>query len=237
MNELRRILYVEDEPDIREITRLALELVGGYEVQVCASGREALQQLQDFTPDFILLDVMMPDMDGPTTLLHLRERARDHRIRIGEHVMEAHLVPLLLLRRRVDDLVERHGVNKRTLQRLFAKYVGVTPKWVIQRYRLRPYTSDGDALADTKRSIRLVRYHAKEWGVDPGRIGIMGFSAGGEQAAAAGAVLGVVRACGGAGDQLHARPHAAGILPAAAGAAEPFTEQRAREHEAAFALG
>lgn len=36
----------------------------------------------------------------------------------------------------VDDLVERHGVNKRTLQRLFAKYVGVSPKWVIQRYRL-----------------------------------------------------------------------------------------------------
>jgi endo-1,4-beta-xylanase len=53
----------------------------------------------------------------------------------------------------------------------------------IERYRLRPYTSDGDALADTKRSIRMVRYHAKEWGVDPNRIGIMGFSAGGEQAA------------------------------------------------------
>lgn len=72
MNELRRILYVEDEPDIREITRLALELMGGYEVQVCASGREALQQLQDFMPDFILLDVMMPDMDGPATLAAIR---------------------------------------------------------------------------------------------------------------------------------------------------------------------
>ena len=53
----------------------------------------------------------------------------------------------------------------------------------IERYRLRPYTSDGDALADTKRSIRMVRAHAKEWGVDPHRVGIMGFSAGGEQAA------------------------------------------------------
>jgi endo-1,4-beta-xylanase len=53
----------------------------------------------------------------------------------------------------------------------------------IERYRLRPYSSDGDALADTKRSIRMVRAHAKEWGVDPKKVGIMGFSAGGEQAA------------------------------------------------------
>ena len=52
----------------------------------------------------------------------------------------------------------------------------------IERYRLRPYTSDGDALADTRRSIRMVRARAKEWGVDPKRVGIMGFSAGGEQA-------------------------------------------------------
>ncbi len=53
----------------------------------------------------------------------------------------------------------------------------------ILRYRLRPYTSAGDALSDTQRSIRLIRANAKEWGVDPKRIGIMGFSAGGEQAA------------------------------------------------------
>jgi len=53
----------------------------------------------------------------------------------------------------------------------------------IERYRLRPYDSATDALADTQRSIRMVRAHAKEWGVDPKRVGIMGFSAGGEQAA------------------------------------------------------
>jgi endo-1,4-beta-xylanase len=53
----------------------------------------------------------------------------------------------------------------------------------ILRYRLKPYASAIDALADTQRSIRMVRAHAKEWGVDPARIGIMGFSAGGEQAA------------------------------------------------------
>ncbi len=54
---------------------------------------------------------------------------------------------------------------------------------LIERYRLRPYDSTVDALADTQRSIRIVRAHAKEWGVNPKRVGIMGFSAGGEQAA------------------------------------------------------
>lgn len=53
----------------------------------------------------------------------------------------------------------------------------------IERYRLQPYGSATDALADTQRSFRVVRAHAKEWGVDPKRVGIMGFSAGGEQAA------------------------------------------------------
>lgn len=53
----------------------------------------------------------------------------------------------------------------------------------IERYRLRPYGSATDALADTQRSFRVVRAHAREWGVDPKRVGIMGFSAGGEQAA------------------------------------------------------
>jgi acetyl esterase/lipase len=53
----------------------------------------------------------------------------------------------------------------------------------IERYRLKPYDSTVDAMADTQQSIRMVRAHAKEWGVDPKRVGIMGFSAGGEQAA------------------------------------------------------
>ena len=53
----------------------------------------------------------------------------------------------------------------------------------IERYRLRPYGSQTDALADTQRCFRIIRANAKEWGVDPKRVGIMGFSAGGEQAA------------------------------------------------------
>jgi acetyl esterase/lipase len=55
----------------------------------------------------------------------------------------------------------------------------------ILRYRLKPYNSAVDALADTQRSVRMIRANAKEWGVDPKRVGIMGFSAGGEQAARA----------------------------------------------------
>ncbi len=53
----------------------------------------------------------------------------------------------------------------------------------IERYRLRPYGSATNALADTQQCFRVIRAHAKEWGVDPKRVGIMGFSAGGEQAA------------------------------------------------------
>lgn len=69
---LQRILMVEDEPDIQEIAGMALEAVGGFEVKICSSGREALQQAPSFAPDLILLDVMMSEMDGPSTLEHLR---------------------------------------------------------------------------------------------------------------------------------------------------------------------
>jgi CheY-like chemotaxis protein len=69
---LERILYVEDEPDIQAVAKLALEMVGGYQVKICSSGQEALDALGGFEPDLILLDVMMPGMDGPTTLQNLR---------------------------------------------------------------------------------------------------------------------------------------------------------------------
>lgn len=70
---LKRVLYVEDEPDIQAVARLALEAVGGFTVEICSSGREALQTATVFAPDLILLDVMMPDMDGPSTLVALRQ--------------------------------------------------------------------------------------------------------------------------------------------------------------------
>jgi two-component system, OmpR family, response regulator len=75
MSTLQRILYVEDEPDIQAVTKLALEMVGGFTVKVCSSGEEALREAVPFAPDMILLDVMMPGIDGPTTLRSLREQA------------------------------------------------------------------------------------------------------------------------------------------------------------------
>ena len=73
MAELKKILYVEDEPDIQMIARVALENVGGFELCVCSSGTEALEKASAFAPDLLLLDVMMPGMDGPTTLAELRK--------------------------------------------------------------------------------------------------------------------------------------------------------------------
>jgi CheY-like chemotaxis protein len=69
---LKRITYVEDEPDIREIARIALADIGGFELDLCESGREALSRSVDFQPDMFLLDVMMPGMDGMETFRVLR---------------------------------------------------------------------------------------------------------------------------------------------------------------------
>ena len=69
---LNRILMVEDEADIQLVARLALEAIGGFTVQTCSSGGEAIAVAPAFGPDLILLDVMMPDMDGPATLQALR---------------------------------------------------------------------------------------------------------------------------------------------------------------------
>ena len=73
MSELTRILYVEDEPDIQAVAQIALESVGGFTLKTCSSGEEALENAVDFNPDLILLDVMMPGMDGPSTLEALRK--------------------------------------------------------------------------------------------------------------------------------------------------------------------
>ena len=73
MAELKKILYVEDEPDIQMIARVALENVGGFELLICSSGPEAIEKAEGFNPDLLLLDVMMPGMDGPSTLKELRK--------------------------------------------------------------------------------------------------------------------------------------------------------------------
>ena len=70
---LRKILLADDEPDVLEISRIALESVGGYEVAACSSGQELLERLADFEPDLIIIDVVMPDMAGLEVLQALRQ--------------------------------------------------------------------------------------------------------------------------------------------------------------------
>ena len=70
---MMRLLHVEDDEDIREVAKMALELSGQFEVMPCPSGEDALEKAPQFKPEILLLDVMMPGMSGPTTLQKLRE--------------------------------------------------------------------------------------------------------------------------------------------------------------------
>ncbi|MET0015539.1 MAG: response regulator [Sedimenticola sp.] len=69
---LTKIMLVDDEPDIREVARMSLEMVGGLQVETCENGVEALSRVHDIAPDLILLDVMMPEMTGPETLAQMQ---------------------------------------------------------------------------------------------------------------------------------------------------------------------
>jgi CheY-like chemotaxis protein len=68
-----RILIIDDEDDIREVAAMSLETVAGWEVMVANSGAQGLTRAATYKPDAILLDVMMPGMDGPTTFRELRK--------------------------------------------------------------------------------------------------------------------------------------------------------------------
>lgn len=70
--QLKTVLYVDDEPDIRDIVQMALGLSGELTVHACDGGERALALLPQLNPDLVLLDVMMPGMDGPTTLSRMR---------------------------------------------------------------------------------------------------------------------------------------------------------------------
>jgi two-component system OmpR family response regulator len=73
--ELKNILCIDDEADILEVAKLSLETIGGYTVKCCNSGMEGTKAVNTFHPDVILLDGMMPDLDGPATLKLLQENS------------------------------------------------------------------------------------------------------------------------------------------------------------------
>ena len=92
---VHRILIIDDEDDIREVAGLSLESVAGWEVIMASSGAQGLVRAAEYLPDAILLDVMMPGMDGPTTFRELRKNPRTARI------------PVLLLTAKVQSTDQR----------------------------------------------------------------------------------------------------------------------------------
>lgn len=68
-----RVLYVDDDPDIREIALIALSLDPELEARAASDGMSALGLIDQWMPDIVMLDVMMPQLDGPSTLVRLRE--------------------------------------------------------------------------------------------------------------------------------------------------------------------
>lgn len=71
-NQLYKVLYVEDDEDIAMLTLITLKKFGQFEVKHCVNGKEALSVFSEFRPQLVILDVMMPVMDGPETLSHIR---------------------------------------------------------------------------------------------------------------------------------------------------------------------
>jgi CheY-like chemotaxis protein len=69
---MKRVLIIDDDDGVREVAQMSLQLVAGWEVQTAASGRDGIAAARDMHPDGIVLDVMMPGLDGPETLAELR---------------------------------------------------------------------------------------------------------------------------------------------------------------------
>ncbi|MDC7677518.1 response regulator [Asticcacaulis machinosus] len=108
MKPLKHILCIDDDPDILAVTQLALEDVGGYRVSCLESGRRAIDEAAALEPDLILMDVMMPEMDGPSTLTGLRKQS----------VLAS--VPIVFMTARIQ-LVDTEGYLKQGADGVIAK--------------------------------------------------------------------------------------------------------------------
>lgn len=74
MRELNKILYAEDQKDIQIVAKYALESIACFDLKICNNGQEALDAIHEFSPDLLLLDVMMPVMDGLTVLKNIKQQ-------------------------------------------------------------------------------------------------------------------------------------------------------------------
>jgi CheY-like chemotaxis protein len=70
---LNRVCYVEDDEDIQRIVRMSLERIGKLTVKVVSDPMQAIDAIKDFKPDLVMLDWMMPGMDGPSLFRKMRE--------------------------------------------------------------------------------------------------------------------------------------------------------------------
>lgn len=77
---LRRVLVAEDDPDIRDVLWLALGRLGGLQVHLVDTGSKVLENLRVVTPDLVILDVMMPSMDGPSVAAAIRNLGGEHEV-------------------------------------------------------------------------------------------------------------------------------------------------------------
>lgn len=73
MKELKKILYAEDEPDVQTVVEMTIQAMSDYEIKICENGKKLLDCVGDYNPNLILLDVMMPEMDGLTTFKNLQQ--------------------------------------------------------------------------------------------------------------------------------------------------------------------
>ncbi|EAW37253.1 response regulator [Lyngbya sp. PCC 8106] len=76
----RRILLIDDEEDIRELLQMSLEMSSSWEILTAESGQEGIEMACTYQPDAIILDVIMPDMDGPTTFEQLQKNPETQNI-------------------------------------------------------------------------------------------------------------------------------------------------------------
>lgn len=79
MKELKKILYAEDEIDVQTIVEISIWSTSDYQIKIYGNGKLLLDAVEEYKPDLIMLDVMMPEMDGPTTFTHLQanEKTKD----------------------------------------------------------------------------------------------------------------------------------------------------------------
>lgn len=80
MKELKKILYAEDDLDVQTVVELTVQTMSAYDLKICDNGKKLLECVEEYNPDLIILDVMMPEMDGMTTFKNLKQNAKTKNI-------------------------------------------------------------------------------------------------------------------------------------------------------------